>query len=61
MFDDLITVRQAAEQLKCNRRTILRLIWKKQLPGFQVANRWRLRQSELEAYVKRQMNAPVCV
>lgn len=51
MSDHILTIKDVADYLKINERTIYRLAASGELPGFRVGNSWRFRQSELEQYI----------
>ncbi|MGL4734876.1 MAG: helix-turn-helix domain-containing protein [Enterovibrio sp.] len=54
MSDDVLTIKEVAEYLKVNERTIYRLAANGELPGFRVGNAWRFKQSDLAAWVAKQ-------
>jgi excisionase family DNA binding protein len=56
MSDPILTIKEVAEYLKVNERTIYRLAASGDLPGFKVGNSWRFKQSELEQYITSQHN-----
>tara|TARA_R110001592_G_scaffold363263_1_gene682792 strand:- start:21092 stop:21301 length:210 start_codon:yes stop_codon:yes gene_type:complete len=56
MSDPILTIKDVAEYLKVNERTIYRLAASGALPGFKVGNSWRFKQSELEQYIVSQHN-----
>ncbi|GHA02228.1 hypothetical protein GCM10008090_09400 [Arenicella chitinivorans] len=61
MSDPILTIKDVADYLKVNERTIYRLAASGELPGFKVGNSWRFKQSELEQYIAAQHNrAGVC-
>lgn len=61
MSDPILTIKDVADYLKVNERTIYRLAASGELPGFKVGNSWRFKQSELEHYISSQHNrANVC-
>lgn len=49
-------VKDVADYLKVNERTIYRLATSGEFPGFKVGNSWRFKQSELEQYIAAQHN-----
>ncbi|HHM4216461.1 TPA: helix-turn-helix domain-containing protein [Klebsiella pneumoniae] len=51
-----MTIKDVADYLKVNERTIYRLAASSELPGFKVGNSWRFKQSELEQYIAAQHN-----
>ena len=56
MSDPILTIKDVADYLKVNERTIYRLAASGELPGFKVGNSWRFKQSELEHYIAAQHN-----
>ncbi len=50
----LLTLKQAAEILGVTDRTVQNLILRGDLHGFQVGERWRVEESEIDAYIERQ-------
>lgn len=56
MSDPILTIKDVADYLKVNERTIYRLAASGELPGFKVGNSWRFKQSELEQYITTQHN-----
>jgi excisionase family DNA binding protein len=54
MTDQILTIKEVAEYLKVNERTIYRLAANAELPAFKVGNSWRFQRSELEAWIKAQ-------
>jgi DNA binding domain, excisionase family len=56
MSAPILTIKDVADYLKVNERTIYRLAASGELPGFKVGNSWRFKQSELEQYIAAQHN-----
>ena len=52
MGDQILTVKQVAEYLQVNERTVYRMASANKLPAFKVGGSWRFRQSELEQWIK---------
>ncbi|MBU1620490.1 MAG: helix-turn-helix domain-containing protein [Gammaproteobacteria bacterium] len=44
MSDSILTIKEVADYLKANERTIYRLAAGGELPGFKVGNSWRFKQ-----------------
>lgn len=57
MSDPILTIKEVADYLKVNERTIYRLSASGELPAFKVGNSWRFKQSELEQYIATQHNS----
>lgn len=53
-IERIYTVKEVAEILRVSPRTVWRMIEHGELRGFKVRSGYRIRQSELEAYIKRQ-------
>jgi len=56
MGDQVLTVKQVAEYLQVNERTVYRMASANKLPAFKVGGSWRFKQSELELWIKDQHN-----
>ncbi|MBD1583426.1 MULTISPECIES: helix-turn-helix domain-containing protein [Alteromonadales] len=54
MSDEVLTIKEVAQYLKVNERTIYRLAASGELPGFRVGNAWRFKQSDLATWVAKQ-------
>lgn len=60
MNGELYTVSEAAEYLKLSTKTVLRLISDKKILASKVSNRsWRIRQSDIESYLKINTNVSI--
>ncbi|PLW83436.1 transcriptional regulator [Kineobactrum sediminis] len=58
MSDQILTVKEVAEFLKVNERTIYRLAIEKKVPAFRVGSSWRFRKGELDGWIKAQEEKP---
>ncbi|WP_352309033.1 helix-turn-helix domain-containing protein [Psychrobacter sp. W2-37-MNA-CIBAN-0211] len=58
MDNEVLTIKEVAEYLKVNERTIYRLAASNELPGFRVGNAWRFKRSDLDAWVLKQIEQP---
>lgn len=56
MFDQIMTVKEVADYLKVNERTVYRMAAASQLPAFKVGGSWRFKQAEIELWIKEQHN-----
>lgn len=56
MSDPIMTIKEVADYLKVNERTIYRLAASGELPAFKVGNSWRFKNTELEQYIAAQHN-----
>jgi excisionase family DNA binding protein len=55
MEDRLMTVKQLAEYLSINERTVLKLVSDGSLPGVKVGNQWRFRKAMIDTWLDDQM------
>ncbi len=46
-----LTVRDVADYLHVDEKTVYRLVQKRELPGFKVAGTWRFRQEEIDSWI----------
>ena len=58
MDNEVLTIKEVAEYLKVNERTIYRLAASNELPGFRVGNAWRFKRSDLDTWVLKQTEQP---
>lgn len=56
MGDQVLTVKEVAEYLKVNERTVYRMASAKKIPAFKVGASWRFQQTEIELWIKEQHN-----
>jgi len=54
MNDEILTIKEVADYLKVNERTIYRLAASKKIPAFKVGNAWRFRLSEIDEWISDQ-------
>lgn len=52
----LLTLEVAAEILQVSKRTLLRMIQKKDVPAFKVGGQWRIRESQFRKWVEHKEN-----
>lgn len=52
----LLTLEAAAEILQVSKRTLLRMIQKKEVPAFKVGGQWRIRESQFRKWVEHKEN-----
>jgi len=52
--DQILTVKQVAEYLRVNERTVYRMANAKKIPAFKVAASWRFKSSEIEKWIEDQ-------
>lgn len=53
-----MTVREVADYLNVNEKTVYRLVQRRELPGFKVAGAWRFRRQDLDFWIEQQKQAP---
>jgi excisionase family DNA binding protein len=51
---EIMTIREVAEYLKVNERTIYRLLSAKKLPAFKVGGSWRFRRADIDSWIASQ-------
>ncbi|MCZ7683730.1 MAG: helix-turn-helix domain-containing protein [Sandaracinaceae bacterium] len=49
-----LTIRQVAERLSVNERTVYRMAQSGELPAFKVAGTWRVLRTDLDAWIEKQ-------
>lgn len=54
MGDQILTVKEVADYLKVNERTVYRMATAKKIPAFKVGGSWRIKQTELEKWIQEQ-------
>lgn len=52
----LITLEAAAAILQVSKRTLLRMIQKREVPAFKVGGQWRIRESQFRKWVEYKEN-----
>ena len=58
MESEILTIKQVAEYLKVNERTIYRLANKGAIPAFKVGNNWRFKASAIEDWINKNSDSP---
>ncbi|UYM15194.1 methylation-associated defense system helix-turn-helix domain-containing protein MAD1 [Endozoicomonas euniceicola] len=54
MNDEILTIKQVAEYLKVNERTIYKLASDEKIPAFKVGGSWRFQRSAIEEWIEQQ-------
>jgi len=54
LTDQVLTVKEVAEYLKVNERTVYRMASDKKLPSFKVGGSWRFKLNDIESWIERQ-------
>ena len=57
MTDQIMTVRQVADYLKVNERTVYRMASASKIPAFKIGTSWRFKESEIEKWIVENNNA----
>lgn len=50
----ILTIKEVADYLKVNERTVYRLAGAKKIPAFKVGGNWRFQRSDIEQWIKSQ-------
>lgn len=53
----VMTVKEVAEYLRVNQRTVYRLATDRKLPGFKVGATWRFKRSDIDGWIAAQSTA----
>ena len=53
--DEILEVKEVAKILKVSTRTVIRLAERGELVAFKVGDLWRLRRSDVDDYIERQI------
>jgi excisionase family DNA binding protein len=51
---EILTIRELAQYLKVNERTIYRLVSGKKIPAFKVGGSWRFSLADIDVWIKEQ-------
>lgn len=51
MYENILTIKEAARYLKMGTSTVYKLILEKNLPATKVANKWRIKKSKLDKWM----------
>jgi len=52
--DSVMTVKEVADYLRVNQRTVYRLAVERRLPGFKVGATWRFKRNDIDAWIAAQ-------
>ncbi|MCZ8095565.1 MAG: helix-turn-helix domain-containing protein [Acidovorax sp.] len=55
--DSVMTVKEVADYLRVNQRTVYRLVVGRKLPGFKVGTTWRFKRAVIDAWIAAQTAA----
>ena len=50
----ILTIKEVAEYLKVNERTVYRLAGAKKIPAFKVGGSWRFSRADIDSWIKQQ-------
>ena len=53
-----LTVREVADLLSVDSKTVYRLAQRRELPGFKVAGSWRFLKGDIDTWIEEQKSAP---
>lgn len=53
--DEILDAEEVGKLLKLHPRTIKRLAGQHEIPGFQVAGKWRFRRQDIDTYIEEQI------
>ena len=56
--DSALTVKDVADLLSVDSKTVYRLVLKSELPGFKVAGAWRFLREDINTWIKNQKDSP---
>ena len=56
--ESVLTVKEVADYLRVNQRTVYRLAVEGKLPGFKVGATWRFKRLDIEGWITSQSNKP---
>lgn len=51
MTDQILTIKEVADYLKVNERTVYRMATEKKLPAFKVGGSWRIKATQLDEWI----------
>ena len=54
MSNEILTIKQVADYLKVNERTIYKLASKEKIPAFKVGGSWRFQHKAIERWIEQQ-------
>jgi len=57
MTDQIMTVKEVADYLKVNDRTIYRMAAAEKIPAFKVGASWRFKSSEINEWIESERNS----
>lgn len=57
--ETVMTVKEVADYLRVNQRTVYRLAVERKMPGFKVGATWRFKRADIDGWIAAQATSPV--
>jgi len=54
--EELLTLEELAKYLKISKHTLYKMLEKRKIPAFKVANQWRFKKSDIDKWLETQRN-----
>lgn len=58
-LETVMTVKEVADYLRVNQRTVYRLAVERKMPGFKVGSTWRFKRADIDSWIAAQAASPV--
>ncbi|WP_257266732.1 helix-turn-helix domain-containing protein [Endozoicomonas sp. ONNA2] len=58
MTNEILTIKQVADYLQVNERTIYKLASEEKIPAFKVGGSWRFQRTAIETWIQQQSTQP---
>jgi len=55
-MEELLTLEEVAKYLKISKYTLYKMLEKRKIPAFKVANQWRFKKSDIDKWLEKQRN-----
>jgi len=55
-MEELLTLEEVAKYLKISKHTLYKMLEKRKIPAFKVANQWRFKKSDIDRWLEKQRN-----
>ena len=55
MMTDIMTIKDVADYLKINEKTIYKLAKEKKIPAFKIGGNWRFKKKAIDEWIERNM------
>lgn len=56
--ENILTVKEVADYLRVNQRTVYRLAVERKMPGFKVGSTWRFKRADIDSWIAAQADTP---